>query len=90
MPRSHPPYPIEFRNHMIELIRAGRTPEEVVHEVVRAPHTRSEASQNACEAPAFRVPPPDSLFFPRVDQHGACWFKICDVACHDMQTMTRA
>src|SRR5688572_21582480 len=32
MPRSHPPYPVEFRNQMIELIRAGRTPEELAQE----------------------------------------------------------
>lgn len=32
MPRTHPPYPIEFRNRMIDLIRAGRTPEELAQE----------------------------------------------------------
>lgn len=32
MPRSHPPYPLEFRNQMIDLIRAGRTPEELAQE----------------------------------------------------------
>ena len=32
MPRSHPPYPIEFRNQMIELFRAGRSPEELAKE----------------------------------------------------------
>jgi len=32
MPRSHPAYPLEFRRQMIELIRAGRTPEELARE----------------------------------------------------------
>jgi transposase len=32
MPRTHPPYPIEFRHRMIELIRTGRTPEELAKE----------------------------------------------------------
>ena len=29
MPRSRPPYPPEFRRQMVELVRAGRTPEEL-------------------------------------------------------------
>ena len=29
MPRSHPPYPAEFRKQMVELVRAGRTPVEL-------------------------------------------------------------
>ena len=29
MPKSRPPYPAEFRQQLIELVRAGRTPEEV-------------------------------------------------------------
>ena len=28
MPKSRPPYPAEFRQQIIELVRAGRTPEE--------------------------------------------------------------
>jgi transposase len=32
MPRSHPAYPLEFRRQMVELIRAGRTPEELARE----------------------------------------------------------
>ncbi len=32
MPKSHPPYPAEFRRQMIELVRAGRTPEELAKE----------------------------------------------------------
>jgi hypothetical protein len=29
MPRSRPPYPPEFRKQMVELVRAGRSPEEL-------------------------------------------------------------
>ena len=32
MPRSHPPYPPEFRQRMVELVRAGREPEELAQE----------------------------------------------------------
>ena len=29
MPKSHPPYPPEFRRRLVELVRAGRNPEEL-------------------------------------------------------------
>lgn len=32
MPTSHPPYPPTFRQQMIELVRAGRTPGELERE----------------------------------------------------------
>ena len=32
MPRSRPPYAPEFQRQMIELVRAGRTPEELARE----------------------------------------------------------
>ena len=32
MPQSRPPYPAEFRRQMVELVRAGRTPEELSRE----------------------------------------------------------
>ena len=32
MPKSHPPYPAEFRARMVELVRSGRTPEELSRE----------------------------------------------------------
>jgi transposase len=32
MPRTKPPYSPEFRRQMIELVRAGRTPEELARE----------------------------------------------------------
>ena len=32
MPKSRPPYPAEFRARMIELVRSGRTPEELSRE----------------------------------------------------------
>jgi transposase len=32
MPKSHTPYPEEFRQQILELIRAGRSPEELANE----------------------------------------------------------
>ena len=32
MPKSHPPYPAEYRQHIVELIRSGRTPEDLARE----------------------------------------------------------
>jgi transposase len=29
MPKSRPPYPAEYRRRLIELVRAGKTPEEL-------------------------------------------------------------
>lgn len=32
MPRHRPPYPAEFRSQMVDLVRSGRTPEELSRE----------------------------------------------------------
>lgn len=32
MPRARPPYPPEYRRRLIELVRAGRTPESLSKE----------------------------------------------------------
>lgn len=32
MPKSRPPYPAEFKQQMVELVRAGRSPEELAKE----------------------------------------------------------
>lgn len=32
MPKTHPPYPPEYRQRMIDLVRAGRTPESLAKE----------------------------------------------------------
>ncbi len=32
MPRTRPPYPAEFRRQMVELVRAGRTADELARE----------------------------------------------------------
>jgi len=32
MPRTHPPYPPEYRQQIVELVRAGRRPEELAQE----------------------------------------------------------
>jgi len=33
MPRTHPPYPPEYRQQIVELVRAGRRPEELAREL---------------------------------------------------------
>lgn len=32
MPKSHPPYPLEFRRRIVELVRFGRSPEALSKE----------------------------------------------------------
>jgi transposase len=32
MPRTHTPYPLEYRRRMVELVRAGRDPEALARE----------------------------------------------------------
>ena len=32
MPKTHPSYPAEFRARMVELVRSGRSPEELARE----------------------------------------------------------
>jgi len=32
MPRTKPPYPAEYRKQMVELVRSGRTPEDLAKE----------------------------------------------------------
>ena len=32
MHRNHPPYPVQFREQMVELVRAGRQPKELADE----------------------------------------------------------
>jgi transposase len=32
MPRTRPPYPTEFRRQMVELVRAGRDPNDLARE----------------------------------------------------------
>ena len=32
MPKTRPPYPVEFRRQMVELVRAGRDPTELARE----------------------------------------------------------
>ena len=32
MPKSRPPYPLEFRDRMIDLVRGGRSPEDLARE----------------------------------------------------------
>jgi hypothetical protein len=32
MPKSHPPYALEFRQRIVELVRKGRTPKELARQ----------------------------------------------------------
>lgn len=32
MPKTHPPYPLAYRERIIDLVRAGRSPESLVRE----------------------------------------------------------
>jgi transposase len=61
MPKTRPPYAPEFRRQIIELVRAGRTPEELAREfepsaqAIRnwvAAADRSEGRRSATPAPA--------------------------------------
>jgi transposase len=41
MPKTRKPYPPEFREQMVELVRAGRTPEELSREFEPTPQSIS-------------------------------------------------
>lgn len=51
MPRTRPAYPPEFRRQIIELVRAGRTPEELAEEFEPTAQTiRNWANQDRVDA----------------------------------------
>jgi transposase len=51
MPKSHPPYPAEFRQQMVELVRAGRSPAELAREFpCSAQAIRNWVAQEAIDA----------------------------------------
>ena len=51
MPKSHAPYPPEFRQQMIELARAGRSPAELAREFACSSQTiRNWVAQAAIDA----------------------------------------
>jgi len=74
MPKSHPPYAAEFRQQMIELVRAGRNPNSLAREFAcSAQAIRNWVRQEGIDAflcapgparisyhraPLFRVPRP--------------------------------
>ena len=41
MPRTRPAYPVEFREEMVRLVRAGRTPGELSREFEPSEQTKS-------------------------------------------------
>ena len=47
MPRTRPPYSREFREQLVELVKAGRTPEELAEEFEPSAHSiRKWVKQN--------------------------------------------
>ena len=51
MPKSHPPYPPEFRQQMLELVRAGRNPNALAREFeCSAQAIRNWVAQEAIDA----------------------------------------
>ena len=51
MPKSRPPYPAEFRQQMLELVRAGRTPNSLAREFAcSAQAIRNWVAQDAIDA----------------------------------------
>ena len=51
MPKSHPPYPPEFRQQMLELVRAGRNPNALAREFeCSAQAIRNWIAQEAIDA----------------------------------------
>ena len=51
MPKSHPPYPPEYRRQLVELVQAGRTPEELAREFEpSAQAIRNWVAQAECDA----------------------------------------
>jgi transposase len=51
VPHSHPPYAAEFRHQMIELVRAGRTPNSLAREFsCSAQAIRNWVGQDAIDA----------------------------------------
>jgi transposase len=48
MPRSRPPYPPEFREQIVALVKSGRSPEELAKEFEPTPQTiRNWVAQSA-------------------------------------------
>jgi len=58
MPKSHPPYPAEFRQQMVELVQVGKTPAQLAREFGCTAQTIANwVSQAAADA---RKKPPSS------------------------------
>jgi transposase len=53
MPKSRAPYPAEFRRRIVEMVRAGRTPEELSREF--EPTAQSIRNSGWCRSISTRV-----------------------------------
>jgi hypothetical protein len=49
MPRTRPPYPLPFRQQIVELAKAGRTPRELAQEFEPSEQTIRGSSQSRWE-----------------------------------------
>ena len=66
MPRSHAPYPAQFRQQMVELVHAGRTPVELAREFnCSAQAIRNWTTVGVCVAGA--TPPVDKSASELID-----------------------
>jgi transposase len=66
MPKTRPPYPSEFRQQMVELVRAGRNPAELAREFPCSAQTiRNWVGQAAADA---GKPRPNSNVLPTVER----------------------
>lgn len=61
MPKSRPPYPADFRQQMIELVRAGRTPAELAREFECTAQTISNWVAQAARDAGKPLPGKDGL-----------------------------
>jgi hypothetical protein len=59
MPRSHPPYPAEYRRRLIELERAaGRVLHELINQSIRRSRSTLERARHKSEVASFKLTVP--------------------------------
>ena len=62
MTKRRPPYPLEFRRQMVELVRAGRSPEELAQEFEpTAPSMRNWVGRAECDGDGLTTAERDEL-----------------------------
>ena len=66
MPRTRAPYPAEFRRQMVELVRAGRTPEELLYRFRAVQHHRVRLSAGKQLAGVTTIRPEQQELFDAI------------------------